>query len=78
MELNELGREKLAVNIAGETVEIEREKPVKETIKSLLEARGIDSFTLFINGSEVLSSDDIPDTFEDVESLEVRRYVKAG
>lgn len=66
------------VKIAGEEVQVERDANVKETLKSLLEARGIDSFTVIIDGAEIVSSTAIPKTFEDCETVEVQRNVKAG
>ena len=79
MDLRELnGGDTLKINIAGEEVEVERTAPVKETLKQLLEERGIDNFVIYLDGEEVTSSSELPETFEDVETLEVQRYVKAG
>ncbi|MCD6489496.1 MAG: hypothetical protein J7K20_02060 [Thermodesulfobacterium sp.] len=79
MDLRELnGGDTLKINIAGVEVEVERTAPVKETLKQLLEERGIDNFVIYLDGEEVTSSAELPETFEDVETLEVQRYVKAG
>ena len=76
MNLNDLNG-KRTIKVAGETVEVNSTDSVKETLKSLLQVKGIDSFTILVDGEEITSSEDLPDTFEDHE-VEVQRYVKPG
>jgi hypothetical protein len=80
MNLNELnnGAREFTINIAGDEVKVETTAKVKETIKAKLEERGIDSFTIIIDGEEITSSTEIPETFDECDTVEVRRYVKAG
>ncbi|MDP3787184.1 MAG: hypothetical protein Q8R05_06540 [Candidatus Omnitrophota bacterium] len=77
MNLNELKNEKVKVTIAGEDVEVKRGDPVKDTLTRILQEKGIDSFTILVDGEEVTSTNDLPETFDGHE-IEVERYVKAG
>lgn len=77
MNLNELKNEKTTVTIAGDEVEVKKADPVKETLTKLLQDKGIDSFTILVDGEEVTSTDNLPATF-DGHDIEVERYVKAG
>jgi hypothetical protein len=77
MNLNELKEEKVSVTIAGEEVEVKRGDAVKETLTRILQEKGIDSFTILVDGQEVTSTDNLPATF-DSHDIEVERYVKAG
>ena len=77
MNLNELRNEKTNVTIAGEEVEVKRGDSVKDTLPSIRQEKGIDSFTILVDGEEVTSTDDLPATF-DGHDIEVERYVKAG
>jgi len=77
MDLNELKSEKTTVTIAGEEVEVKKSDAVKETLKRLLEGKGINSFAILVDGEEVTSTDNLPATFEG-HDIEVERYVKAG
>lgn len=76
MNLNELNN-KVAVTIAGEEVEVNASDSVKDTLKRILQEKGIDSFTILVDGKEMTSTSDLPQTFADHE-IEVQRYVKAG
>ena len=76
MQLNDLNG-KTTVKIAGEEVSVNASDSIKDTLKRLLEEKGIDSFTIPVDGGEVASTDDLPETFADHE-VEVQRYVKAG
>jgi len=76
MQLNDLNG-KTTVKIAGEEVSVNASDSIKDTLKRLLEEKGIDSFTILVDGGEVASTDDLPETFADHE-VEVERYVKAG
>lgn len=76
MQLNDLNG-KTTVKIAGEEVSVNASDSIKDTLKRLLEEKGIDSFTILVDGGEVASTDDLPETFADHE-VEVQRYVKAG
>jgi 2-iminoacetate synthase ThiH len=51
MNLNELNNQKVAVTIAGEEVEVNAADSVKDTLKKILQDKGIDSFT--ITGHEI-------------------------
>ena len=77
MELNDLRNEKTNITIAGTEVEVKKSDPVKETLTRLLQEKGIDSFTILVDGDEVTSTDNLPATF-DGHDIEVERYVKAG
>jgi len=77
MNLNELKNEKVKVTIAGEEVEVKASDSVKDTLTRLLQEKGIDSFTILVDGEEVTSTNDLPQTF-DGHAIEVERYVKAG
>ena len=77
MNLNELKNEKVKVTIAGEDVEVKKGDPVKDTLTRILQEKGIDSFTILVDGEEVTSTNDLPETF-DGHQIEVERYVKAG
>ena len=77
MELNELANGKATVTVAGEEVEVDASGSVKDTLKKILQDKGIDSFTILVDGREITSTADLPATFADHE-IEVQRYVKAG
>jgi hypothetical protein len=77
MNLNELRNEKTTVTIAGEEVEVKASDSVKDTLTRILQEKGIDSFTILVDGEEVTSTNDLPETF-DGHDIEVERYVKAG
>ena len=77
MNLNELANGKAMVTIAGCEVEVNTSDPVKETVKRILQENGIDSFSILVDGKEVTSTNDLPETFGEHE-IEVQRYVKAG
>jgi len=77
MNLNELKNGKTTISVAGEEVEVNVSDPVKETLKKILQDKGIDSFTILVDGAEVTSTGDLPESFDEHE-VEVKRYVKAG
>jgi len=77
MNLNELKNEKITVTIAGDEVEVKKSDSVNDTLTRLLQEKGIDSFTILVDGEEVTSTDNLPATF-DGHDIEVERYVKAG
>jgi len=77
MNLNELKDKKVKVVIAGDEVEVKAADPVKDTLTRMLQEKGIDSFTILVDGEEVTSTNDLPETFAGHE-IEVERYVKAG
>lgn len=77
MNLNELKNEKTKITIAGEELEVKKGDVVKDTLTRLLQEKGIDSFTILVDGEEVTSTDNLPATFDD-HDIEVERYVKAG
>lgn len=77
MNLNELNSQKVAVTIAGEEVEVNAADSVKDTLKKILQDKGIDSFTIIVDGKEITSTADLPQSFIGHE-IEVERYVKAG
>ena len=63
--------------IAGEVVKVKADDNVKLTLKKILQEKGINSFTILVNGIEVTSTADLPATFAGDE-IEVERYVKPG
>jgi hypothetical protein len=77
MNLNELRNGKAVITVAGEEVEVNASDSVKDTLKRILQEKGIDSFTILVDGSEVTSTSDLPETFASHE-VEVKRYVKPG
>lgn len=77
MNLNELGNGKAIITIAGEEIEVNASDSVKETVKKILQEKGIDSFTILVDGKEIVSTSDLPESFDDHE-VEVQRYVKPG
>ena len=77
MNLNDLGNGKVAIMVAGETVEVNASDPAGDTLKRILQEKGIDSFTILVDGNEVTSTSDLPETFAD-HTVEVQRYVKPG
>ena len=77
MNLNELANGKAIISIAGEEVEVSASDAVKETVKRILQEKGIDSFTILVDGKEIVATSDLPETFDEHE-IEVKRYVKAG
>ncbi len=76
MNLNELTN-KVSITVAGEEVEVSASDSVKDTLKKILQDKGIDSFTILVDGKEVTSTDELPQAFAGHE-IEVERYVKAG
>ena len=78
MNLNDMNdNNEVEITIAGETVKVQATDNVKDTLKRILQEKGIDSFTILVNGQEVTSTTNLPLTFEDNE-VEVERYVKPG
>ena len=77
MNLNELENAKVKVVVCGENIEVNASDSVKDTLKTILDEKGIDSFTILVDGAEVTSTNDLPLTFDSHE-VEVQRYVKAG
>jgi len=77
MNLNELGNGKTILTVVGEEIEVNASDSVKETVKRILQEKGIDSFTILVDGKEIISTNDLPETFDEHE-IEVKRYVKAG
>ena len=77
MNINELGNEKTRIKVAGEEVEVKVSDPVKETLTRILKEKGINSFAILVDGEEVTSTNNLPETFDGHE-IEVERYVKAG
>jgi len=77
MNLNELANAKATITVAGEEVEVNASDSVKDVLKRILQEKGIDSFTILVDGREITSTADLPQTFTDHE-VEVQRYVKAG
>jgi len=76
MDLNDFNGH-VKITVAGEEVEVNAGDPVKETLKRILQGKGIDSFTILVDGDEVVATEDLPDTFAD-HAVEVQRYVKPG
>jgi len=77
MNLDDLNGSKRIIRIAQEEVEVDANAKVSETLKKLLAERGIDSFTILVDGAEITATEDLPETFAD-HDIEVQRYTKAG
>ena len=77
MNLNELANAKATITVAGEEVEVNASDSAKDVLKRILQEKGIDSFTILVDGKEITATSDLPETFSDHE-IEVKRYVKAG
>jgi hypothetical protein len=77
MNVNDLENGKTTISVAGEEIEVNVSDSVKDTLKKVLQDKGIDSFTILVDGKEVTSTSDLPESFDEHE-VEVKRYVKAG
>ena len=66
-----------SVKIAGENVQVAKDAPTKATLRKCLEERGIDSFTVLVDGKELLTTNDLPNVIGD-SVIEVQRNVKSG
>ena len=78
MNLNDMNdNNEVEITIAGETVKVQATDNVKDTLKRILQEKGINSFTILVNGEEVTSTANLPLTFES-NIVEVERYVKPG
>lgn len=77
MNLNELNNAKATITVVGEEVEVNASDSVKDTLKRILQEKGIDSFTILVDGKEITSTAELPQSFSGHE-IEVERYVKAG
>lgn len=69
MNVNDLENGKTTISVAGEEIEVNVSDSVKDTLKKVLQDKGIDSFTILVDGKEVTSTSDLPlrrltDTFE--------------
>ena len=78
MNLNDMNdNNEVEITIAGETVKVQATDNIKDTLKRILQEKGINSFTILVNGEEVTSTANLPLTFES-NIVEVERYVKPG
>lgn len=77
MNLNELNNAKATITVVDEEVEVNASDSVKDTLKRILQEKGIDSFTILVDGKEITSTAELPQSFSGHE-IEVERYVKAG
>lgn len=77
MDLNDLGNGHVKITVAGEELEVNASDSVKETLKKILQEKGIDSFTILVDGDEIVETNGLPDTFSG-HAVEVQRYVKPG
>ena len=78
MNLNDMNdSNEVEITIAGETVKVQATDNIKDTLKRILQEKGINSFIVLVNGQEVTSTADFPLTFES-NIVEVERYVKPG
>lgn len=77
METGELGN-RPKVTIFGEVVDVSPETEMAPFLKDRLQSGGYSSFTLYIDGDEVTRTEEIPDTFEGLDTVEVVKYAAAG
>ena len=77
MNLGDISEGKVKIMVAGSEVEVYKTDPVKATLTRILQEKGIDSFTIIVDGEEVTSTDDLPAIFNG-HKISVDRYVKAG
>lgn len=77
MNLDDLGNGKTTLTVAGEEIEVNTSDSVKETVKRILQEKGIDSFTILVDGKEIGSTSELPEKFDE-HGIEVQRYIKAG
>lgn len=77
MELSEMNGDKVKITVAGNEIEVNKTDRVKETLKKILQEKGINSFTILVNGEEITSTENLPETFGE-HKIEVERYVKPG
>jgi hypothetical protein len=78
MNIQELAVEKQEVIICGEEIKVSPETKIVAFLQEELKRRGVDVFSIFIDGEEVLDATKIPQTFGEIETLEVVRNVKGG
>jgi hypothetical protein len=71
------GEGEAKVIIAGTEVAVDKNASVKDTLKKILAEKGIDSFTILVDGDEINDTADLPNQFCD-HNIEVERYVKPG
>jgi hypothetical protein len=77
MNINEIGNTKKSILVAGETVEVDKDANVQDTLTTILKSKGIDSFTIVVDGEEITDTNNLPEKF-DGHDIEVERYVKPG
>lgn len=68
----------ITIKIGGENVTVEKTTAVVPYLKAELSRRNMVPFTIILNGDEVTDTRDLPETFEDVISMEIVRNAKAG
>lgn len=73
-----LEEQKLKVVVFGNEVEVNREDKVLPFLEDRLRLQGVRDFSLVIDGEQCEDSCDIPETFEDVSSMEIGKYVTVG
>ena len=71
------GASTVKILVAGDEIEVQKSDAVYPTLKRILEEKGIDSFTIIVDGVEVTETSTLPATFEGHE-VEVQRYTKPG
>ena len=77
MDLNDLSDSRVTIKVAGQDMDVNADDSIKDTLKGILEEKGIDSFTILVDGNEVESTENLPKTFAN-HAVEVQRYVKPG
>ena len=76
MELRDLETKK-TILVCGENVDVNPNEILLPQLKSILQNKGITSFSLFIDGEEIDSASDIPD-YIDNSVVEVKRNATVG
>lgn len=67
----------ITIKVAGECFKVNRSDDFKKTIKQLLIQKGVSVYSIIVDGKEV-NVDQIPETFEQCQTVEVARQVTAG
>ena len=69
--------QKVTIKICGDDVQVDQDDEIASTLKNILEAKGIDSFGIIVDGKEISTTSDLPDTFSN-HAVEVYRSAKVG
>lgn len=72
-----LPSEKCVVVINGTGTEVDGDQPFGKTVKQLAGAAGLAKFTVLADGKEIRSAN-MPDDFEGISRVEIKKYDEAA